>query len=116
MTVEVMRDGSYMIYEIIDGELCQRKFYYTSKKESIKEFNKYFKKEEVFESLESDQVACAMPNYGGWLTIEVELEDADWVGERDNAIELMVELELINEEEASELYRKEEIKQIIFAI
>lgn len=43
MTVEVMRDGSYMIYEIIDGELCQRKFYYTSKKESIKEFNKYFK-------------------------------------------------------------------------
>ncbi len=47
MTVEVMRDGSYMIYEIIDGELCQRKFYYTSKKESIKEFNKYFKKEEA---------------------------------------------------------------------
>ncbi len=72
--------------------------------------------DDAFELLESDQVACAMPNYGGWLTIEVELEDADWVGERDNAIEIMLELNLINEEESSELYQKEEIKQIIFAI
>ncbi len=48
--------------------------------------------------------------------LEVELEDADWVGERDNAIEIMLELNLINEEESSELYQKEEIKQIIFAI
>jgi hypothetical protein len=72
--------------------------------------------DDAFELLESDQVACAMPNYGGWLTIEVELEDADWIGERDNAIEIMLELNLINEEESSELYQKEEIKQIIFAI
>ena len=43
MTVEVMRDGSYMIYEVIDGQLCQRKFYYPSKQQSIDEFNKYFK-------------------------------------------------------------------------
>lgn len=45
MVVETMRDGSYLIYETIDGQLCQRKFYYTSIDESIEEFNKYFKGE-----------------------------------------------------------------------
>jgi len=43
MTVETMRDGSYLIYEIINGQLVQRKFYYTSKEKSIDEFNKHFK-------------------------------------------------------------------------
>jgi hypothetical protein len=43
MTIETMRDGSFIIYEIVEGTLCQRKFYYTSKKEAIEAFNKYFK-------------------------------------------------------------------------
>lgn len=72
--------------------------------------------EDAFELLESDDVVCQLPNYGGWLTLEVELEDANWVGERTSAIEVMLELKLIDEEEATELYLKEEIKQIIFAI
>jgi hypothetical protein len=72
--------------------------------------------EDAFELLESDNVVCQLPNYGGWLMIEVDLEDANWVGERNTAIEVMLELKLIDEEEATELYLKEEIKQIIFAI
>jgi len=43
MVVETMRDGGYLIYEIIDSQLKQRKFYYTSKERSIEEFNTYFK-------------------------------------------------------------------------
>jgi hypothetical protein len=72
--------------------------------------------EDAFELLESDNVVCQLPNYGGWLMLEVDLEDANWVGERNTAIETMLELKLIDEEEATELYLKEEIKQIIFAI
>jgi hypothetical protein len=45
MVVETMRDGSYLIYEIIDDQLKQRKFYYNSKEKAIEEFNKYFKED-----------------------------------------------------------------------
>jgi hypothetical protein len=45
MVVETMKDGSYLIYEIIDDQLKQRKFYYNSKEKAIEEFNKYFKED-----------------------------------------------------------------------
>ena len=72
--------------------------------------------DDAFESLINDNFRVAMPDYQGWVTLEVELEDTDFVGERNETIERLLELKLLNEENAALLYKDEEIKQIIFAI
>ncbi len=70
----------------------------------------------AYEDLAVDNFMVAMPNYEGWNTLEVELEDANFVGERNETIERLVELKALDEDEAHQLYIDEEIKQIIFAI
>ncbi len=72
--------------------------------------------DDAYENLTKDNFMAAMPNYEGWTTLEVELEDANYVGERDETIERLVELKMLDEGEEHQLYIDEGIKQIIFAI
>jgi len=72
--------------------------------------------DEAFEHLISDDFVCQMPNYEGWTTLEVELEDLNYEGERDDVIERMIEIKLINKEDARALYLDTGIKQIMFVI
>ena len=72
--------------------------------------------DDAYENLATDEFMAVMPNYEGWTTLEVELEDANYVGERDETIERLVELKMLDEDEKHQLYTDEGIKQIIFAI
>ena len=72
--------------------------------------------DDAYENLAEDNFMAVMPNYEGWTTLEVELEDANYVGERDETIERLVELKMLDEDEKHQLYTDEGIKQIIFAI
>jgi len=72
--------------------------------------------DDTYYSLMDDEFMAAMPNYEGWTTLEVELEDINNVGDRNATIERLIELKMIDEDEARQLYTDEGVKQIIFAI
>ena len=72
--------------------------------------------EKAAEELAIDNFNVSLPNYGGWVTMEMDLEDSEYQGMRDNAIERLEQLELITEAEAKTLYRESDVLQITFFV